>query len=63
MRWREPQAGMPKFWIWTAKIIPDLWLSAVFCPLKKITLPYCTVYILVLVQGPNLTLLEQILNQ
>ena len=25
-----------KFWIWTFKIIPDLRLSAVFCPIKKI---------------------------
>ena len=32
-----------QFWIWTSKIIPDLWLSAVFCPInKKITPPSCT---------------------
>ena len=24
----------PKFWLRTSKIIPDLWLSAVFCPIK-----------------------------
>ena len=31
-----------KIWIWTFKIIPDLWLSAIFCPIKKIkiTPPY-----------------------
>ena len=25
-----------KIWIWTYKIMPDLWFSAVFCPIKKI---------------------------
>ena len=29
-----------KFWIQTSKIIPDHWLSANFCPIKKITPPY-----------------------
>ena len=24
-----------KIWIWTSKIMPDLWLSAVFCQTKK----------------------------
>ena len=24
-----------EFWIWTSKIIPDLWLYAVFYPFKK----------------------------
>ena len=27
---------MQQIWIWTSKIIPELWLSAVFCPIKKI---------------------------
>ena len=26
---------LPKIWIWTSKIMPDLWLSAVFCQIKK----------------------------
>ena len=26
---------VPKIWIWTSKIIPDLWLSAVFCQIKQ----------------------------
>ena len=26
---------VPKFWIWTSKIMPDLWLLALFCPIKK----------------------------
>ena len=31
-----------KIWIWISKIMPDLWLSAVFCQIKqKITPPYC----------------------
>ena len=32
-----------KIWIWTYKIMLDLWLSAVFCTIKKIqiTPPYC----------------------
>ena len=25
----------PKFWIWTSKIMPDLWLVDLFCPIKK----------------------------
>ena len=25
----------PKIWIWTSKIMPDLWFSAVFCQIKK----------------------------
>ena len=24
-----------KIWIWTSKIMPELWLSAVFCQIKK----------------------------
>ena len=34
---------MPKIWIWTSKIIPDLWFSAVFCLIKKIKITplYC----------------------
>ena len=28
-------ARMPKLWIWTSKIMPDLWLLDVFCPIKK----------------------------
>ena len=31
-----------KFWIQTCKIIADLWSSSIFCPMKKITPPYCT---------------------
>ena len=33
----------PKFRIWTSKIMPDLWLVALFCPIKKKfhTPPYC----------------------
>ena len=27
----------PKFWIWTSKIMPDLWLVDLFCPIKKIS--------------------------
>ena len=32
----------PKIWIWTSKIMPDVWLSSVFCPIKKINItpPY-----------------------
>ena len=43
-----------KIWIWTSKIMPDLWLSAVFCRTKKkitppyvyslYSPPYCTLY-------------------
>ena len=29
-------AGAPKIYIWTSKFIPDIWLSAVSCPIKKI---------------------------
>ena len=25
----------PKLWIWTSKIMPDLWLVDLFCPIKK----------------------------
>ena len=37
----------PKFWNWTSKIIPELWLLDLFCPIKKNfhTPPYCTMYI------------------
>ena len=35
MRLRAPRAPVPKIWIWTAKIMPDLWLSADFCQIKK----------------------------
>ena len=28
-------AQAPKFWIWTSKIMPDLWLVDLFCPIKK----------------------------
>ena len=33
-----------KFWNWTSKIIPDLWLLDLFCPIKTnfYTPPYCT---------------------
>ena len=36
----------PKFWIWTSKTIPDLWLIDLFCPIIKNfhTPPYCTLY-------------------
>ena len=36
-------ARAPKFWNWTSKIIPDLWLLDLFCPIKKkfLTSPYC----------------------
>ena len=38
----------PEIWFWTSKIMPDLWLSDVFCQIqkKKITPPYfmCTWY-------------------
>ena len=27
----------PKFWNWTSKIVPDLWLLDLFCPIKKIS--------------------------
>ena len=27
--------GVPKFWNWTFKIIPDLWLLDLFCLIKK----------------------------
>ena len=30
------QKTAPKFWIWTSKIIPDRWSSAVCCQFKKI---------------------------
>ena len=49
---RVPCATAPKIWIWTSKIMPDLWLSAVFCQIKKKSLHptvrplycvYCTV--------------------
>ena len=33
VRRRAPRAL--KFWIWTSKIMPDLWLVALFCPIKK----------------------------
>ena len=35
-----------EIWIWTFKIIPDLWLSAIFCPIKKIkiTPPYWSMW-------------------
>ena len=29
------EARVPKIWIWTSKIMPDLKLSAVFCQIKK----------------------------
>ena len=41
------EAGAPasalKFWNWTSKIIPDLWLLDLFCLIKKkfYTPPYC----------------------
>ena len=35
---------VPKIWNWTSKIMPDLWLSAIFCEIKKITPPYCTFF-------------------
>ena len=36
---------VPKLRIWTSKIMPDLWLLALFCPIKKKfhTPPYCLV--------------------
>ena len=36
-----------KFWNWTSKIIPDLGLLDLFCPIKKKihTPPYCTVQV------------------
>ena len=30
-------ALVPKFWIWTSKIMGDLWLVDLFCPIKKIS--------------------------
>ena len=39
-----------KIWIWTSKIIPDLWLSAVFRAIKKIKIPpFTLVYVCVCV--------------
>ena len=37
------RARAPKFRIWTSKIMLDLWLGALFCPIKKKfhTPPYC----------------------
>ena len=38
-------ARAPKIWIWTSKIIPDLWLVDLFWPIKKnfhTPPPYCT---------------------
>ena len=35
---------VPKIWNWTSKIMPDLWLSAIFCQIKKITPSYCTFF-------------------
>ena len=35
VRWRPPSAHAPKFWIWTYKIMPDLWLVDLFCLIKK----------------------------
>ena len=40
----------PKMQIWTPKIIPDLWLSAVFCPIKKIKSLHPTVGAIIFVQ-------------
>ena len=34
---------VPKFWIWTSKIIPDLCLLDLFCPTKKISTLHTTV--------------------
>ena len=36
----------PKFWIWTSKIMHDLWLVDLFCLIKKKFQPppYCTVH-------------------
>ena len=30
-----PRMCVPKLWIWTSKIMPDLWLLDLFCPIKK----------------------------
>ena len=43
-RVRRRAPSMPKIWIWTFKIMPDLWLSAVFCPSKKKKSLHPTVY-------------------
>ena len=46
----------PNFWIWTPKIIPDLWLNAVFCPIKKnlSTLPQHYLLCLISVKCKNM---------
>ena len=33
--WCMLRAHVLKFWIWTSKIMPDLWLVDLFCPIKK----------------------------
>ena len=45
MRADARRARTPKIGIWTSKIMTDLWLSAVFCQIKKkkITPPCCWV--------------------
>ena len=32
---RRGRVRVPKFWNWISKIIPDLWLLELFCPIKK----------------------------
>lgn len=46
VHWRALRALVLTLWIWTSKIMPDLWLLDLFCPIKKNvhTPPYCTVY-------------------
>ena len=46
VRRRAPRARAPKLRITTSKIMPDLWLCALFCPIQKKfhTPPYYTVY-------------------
>ena len=35
VRRRAPRARRAEIWIWTSKIMPDLWLVDLFCPIKK----------------------------
>ena len=43
LRWRTP--GTPKLWIWTSKILPDLWLLDLFCPIQKISTLHPNVHV------------------
>ena len=45
---RAARARAPRFRIWTSGVVPDLWLVALFCPIKKEfhTPPYCVCNVL-----------------